>query len=58
MRENLAGRGKSTTSTFRTTPLVLASLFILMMLAGIALDEPQRVLEQAKRICFECIGLG
>ena len=32
--------------------------FLALLLAGIAADEPGRVLEQAKQICLSCIGIG
>lgn len=39
-------------------PLLVLLAFLLLWLAGIAGGEPQRVLEQAIRICFSCIGIG
>lgn len=42
----------------RKAPLVLLFLFLLLWLAGIAADEPGRVLEQARSICLSCIGIG
>lgn len=39
-------------------PLLVLFFFLLLWLAGIAAGEPQRVLEQAIRICFSCIGIG
>jgi hypothetical protein len=42
----------------RKKPLVLLGLFLLLWLIGISLGEPTRVLEQAKSICLECIGIG
>ncbi len=42
----------------RKTPLVLLGFFLLLWLAGVSLGEPTRVLEQAKSICLECIGIG
>ncbi len=42
----------------RKAPLVLIGLFILLFLIGIAVEEPIRVLEQAKAICLSCIGIG
>jgi hypothetical protein len=42
----------------RTTRIFLVSLFLLLWLIGIFLGEPTRVLEQAKSICLECIGIG
>jgi len=44
--------------TLRRAPLVLLFLFLLLFLAGIAADEPGRVLEQARSICLSCIGIG
>jgi len=45
-------------SRIRKTPLALFLLFLLLFLAGIVFDEPSRVLEQARSICLECIGIG
>ena len=42
----------------RKAPFVLIALFLLLWLAGIVLEEPARVLEQAKSICLSCIGIG
>jgi hypothetical protein len=42
----------------RKTPLLLFVLFLGLFLAGVMLDEPLRVLEQARSICLECIGIG
>ena len=32
--------------------------FLALWLVGLAVGEPTRVLEQAKSICLECIGIG
>ena len=42
----------------RKAPFFLLLLFLALILAGIALGEPSRVLEQAKSICLSCIGIG
>lgn len=42
----------------RKAPLVAISVFLLMALAGIAVNEPSRVLEQALQVCLSCIGIG
>ena len=42
----------------RKTPLFLLVLFLGLLLVGILLDEPGRVLEQARSLCLECIGIG
>jgi hypothetical protein len=42
----------------RKAPFALIAIFILLMLAGISLGEPSRVLEQAISICLSCIGIG
>jgi hypothetical protein len=42
----------------RKAPLVLLFVFALLLLIGIACDEPSRVLEQARAICLPCIGIG
>lgn len=42
----------------RKAPLVLLVLFALLLVIGIACDEPSRVLEQARAICLPCMGIG
>jgi len=32
--------------------------FLVLLLIGITLGEPSRVLEQARSICLACIGIG
>ncbi|MDH3394444.1 MAG: hypothetical protein OEL66_10590 [Desulfobulbaceae bacterium] len=44
--------------TLRKSPLYLGLFFLALLLIGIAIDEPSRVLEQAKQICLSCIGIG
>jgi len=34
------------------------AFFVILFLIGIALNEPQRVLEQAWQICLDCMGIG
>jgi len=43
---------------FRRTPLILLLVFLALLLVGIAVDEPARVLEQALSVCLSCIGIG
>ena len=40
------------------TPLLLAAAFLALLMIGITLGEPSRVLEQARTICLACIGIG
>ena len=42
----------------RKTPFVLIAIFLVLLLIGISVGEPGRVLEQAKAICLSCIGIG
>ena len=42
----------------RKTPFLLLGFFLLLLLAGVAVGEPARVLEQARAICLSCIGIG
>jgi hypothetical protein len=42
----------------RKTPFILIGFFLLLLLIGIAVGEPTRVLEQARSICLSCIGIG
>jgi hypothetical protein len=39
----------------RFIPLIF---FLLLFMAGISTNEPQRVMEQAWNICLDCIGIG
>ncbi len=55
------GRGVPPASNrvrLRRAPLLLLALFLLLLVIGIAVDEPTRVLEQAKSVCLSCIGIG
>lgn len=45
-------------SPLRIAPFLLLSLFLLLLVVGINVGEPERVLEQAKTICLACIGIG
>lgn len=42
----------------RKGPIMAITFFLLLWFAGIALDEPGRVLELARQVCLSCIGLG
>lgn len=42
----------------RKTPFYLLLFFLGLFLTGILLDEPLRVLEQARILCFACMGIG
>ncbi len=42
----------------RRAPFFLLAFFLLLWIIGVSLNEPGRVLEQAKSICLECIGIG
>ena len=50
--------GRSGRYRLRRAPLLLVVLFLLLLAIGIAVDEPSRVLEQAKSVCLSCIGIG
>lgn len=41
-----------------TLPLIILTIFLVLFSIGLSLDEPSRVLEQAWRICYSCIGIG
>lgn len=49
---------KAKKDTLRKAPFVVISLFIVLWAIGIATGESGFVLEQAKRICLSCIGIG
>ena len=57
MKENIEPKQK-TPPTLRKAPLYLSLFFLALLLIGIAIDEPGRVLEQSKQICLSCIGIG
>ena len=42
----------------RRAPFFLLGFFLLLWIIRISLNEPNRVMEQAKSICLECIGIG
>ena len=42
----------------RKKPFIMITFFLLLLLIGIGVGEPSRVLEQAKAICLSCIGIG
>jgi hypothetical protein len=44
--------------TLRKSPFILLCFFLMLWLLGIGLNEPARVLEQAKSICLSCIRIG
>jgi hypothetical protein len=52
---NKHSSGKKLQIIYRFLPL---ALFLAFFLLGVAVNEPQRVLEQAWNICLDCIGIG
>lgn len=50
--------GKTLKPSLRLAPLVAMAIFLVLLVIGITLDEPSRVLEQARSICLACIGIG
>jgi hypothetical protein len=46
------------TQKIRPAPFVTIFIFLVLGIIGITLEEPSRVLEQAKQICLSCIGIG
>jgi hypothetical protein len=42
----------------RKAPFAAILFFLILGIVGISLGEPARVLEQARQICFSCIGIG
>lgn len=42
----------------RKAPFILLAVFLVLWIVGVSLNEPRRVLEQAKSVCLECIGIG
>lgn len=42
----------------RRSPFVVIMFFLLLWFVGVALDEPNRVVELAAQVCLSCIGLG
>ncbi|MDH4320228.1 MAG: hypothetical protein OEV73_01885 [Desulfobulbaceae bacterium] len=50
--------GRKPDHPLQKAPLWLSLFFLALLLVGIAIDEPGRVLEQARQICLSCIGVG
>lgn len=48
--------------SFFTRPRILAcsiiAVAVVLILIGVALNQPTHVWQKASLICFECIGLG
>jgi hypothetical protein len=42
----------------RLGPFIVIASFLVIWFIGIASGEPVRVLEQAIRVCLNCIGIG
>ena len=42
----------------RHTPFIVILFFLLMVIAGVAIEETDMVLEQATKVCLSCIGIG
>ena len=54
----MVGKKKQMNYKIRRAPYFVLSFFVLLWLAGVIAGEPERVLEQAVRICLSCIGIG
>jgi len=54
----MAADKRGTDQKLRMSPFILLFFFIALWMIGLALGEPSRVLEQAKSICLDCIGIG
>lgn len=46
------------THRVRKGPILVIMFFLVVWFAGIALGEPERVVELARQVCLSCIGLG
>ena len=44
--------------TKRRLPWILFGIFLLLVAVGLASGEFRSVLEKARTICLECIGIG
>ena len=40
------------------TPFIIMLFFLLLVIAGVAVNETDMVLEQATKVCLSCIGIG
>jgi hypothetical protein len=49
---------KKTREPIRHTPFIVILFFLLMVIAGVAIEETDMVLEQATKVCLSCIGIG
>lgn len=45
-------------AALRPAPFVAISFFVILLILGVAMGEPRRVLEQAIAVCLSCIGIG
>ena len=53
MKQKQAAKNK-----IKITPFVVIIIFLILVVIGVSLDEPSRVLNQATQICLSCIGIG
>lgn len=42
----------------KPVPIIIIFVFALLMMIGIFLDEPSRVLNLSTQVCLSCIGIG
>ena len=58
MKKHSAPEPKKSAPTLHKPPLYLCLFFLALLLTGITIGEPGRVMEQAWQICLSCIGIG
>ncbi len=51
-------KAQSKKSGIKLSTTLLFVFFLSLLLFGLNVKEPQRVMEQAWNICLECIGIG
>ena len=44
--------------TLKLCMLALLALSLLLVTLGLSMQQPERVMQKAVRVCLECIGIG
>lgn len=58
MKEKSSPGLKKNAPVLQKSPLYICLFFLALLLTGITIGEPGRVMEQAWQICLSCIGIG
>jgi hypothetical protein len=57
-RDHAMKQRKKRREPIRHTPFIIMLFFLLLVIAGVAVNETDMVLEQATKVCLSCIGIG